>query len=160
MADNVTAPAAGVIFATDELTGAVHWPYAKLAFGADGSAVPVADANGARLPVLATLAGTPPVAVQTLATTSRAYGASQRIATSGAGSVRTAAGIAATEVTLIATVDGFAAVGDGTVAAADAAGSFPVFAGLPFTLQITSGQFIAFIRAGSTDGSLFILPVA
>jgi hypothetical protein len=51
MPDNITAPAAGVIFATDELTGGVHWPYAKLAFGPDNSATPVADANGARLPV-------------------------------------------------------------------------------------------------------------
>ncbi len=54
MPDNVTAPAAGVAFATDEQPGtpAVHWPFAKLAFGADGTFTRVADADGARLPVL------------------------------------------------------------------------------------------------------------
>lgn len=55
MPDTVIAPAAGAVFATDLLAGA-HWPYAKLAFGHENSAVPVADAIGARLPVLATLA--------------------------------------------------------------------------------------------------------
>lgn len=51
MPDNITAPAGGVSFATDEIAG-VHFPYAKLAFGAANSAVAVADADGARLPVL------------------------------------------------------------------------------------------------------------
>ncbi len=51
MADNVTAPAAGVVFATDDIAG-VHWPLTKLAFGPDNSATPVADAAGARLPVV------------------------------------------------------------------------------------------------------------
>jgi hypothetical protein len=55
MPDTVIAPAVGAVFATDLLAGA-HWPYAKLAFGQENAAVPVADANGARLPVLATLA--------------------------------------------------------------------------------------------------------
>jgi hypothetical protein len=50
MPDNVTAPAVGVAFATDEIAG-VHWPFAKLAFGAADSALRVADAEGFRLPV-------------------------------------------------------------------------------------------------------------
>jgi len=67
MPDNVTAPAIGLAFATDELAG-VHWPYAKLAFGVDGAAVVVADSAGARLPVqiggtLPAFAATPTVAL-------------------------------------------------------------------------------------------------
>ncbi len=59
MADNVTAPAAGVVFATDEIgTPGVHYPITKLAFGADGTVTLVADAAGARLPV--TIGGTLP----------------------------------------------------------------------------------------------------
>jgi hypothetical protein len=62
MPDTVMAPAAGAVFATDLLAGA-HWPYAKLAFGAENSAVPVADSDGTRLPVLATLASGQTIAV-------------------------------------------------------------------------------------------------
>jgi hypothetical protein len=51
MPDNVTAPATGAIFATDEVGGA-HYPYTKLVWGADNTATLVADANGARLPVV------------------------------------------------------------------------------------------------------------
>lgn len=51
MADNITTPAIGTVLATDDI-GGVHWPYTKIAFGAADAAVPVADANGARLPVL------------------------------------------------------------------------------------------------------------
>jgi hypothetical protein len=54
MPDNVTAPAGGVSFATDEI-GGVHFPYAKLAWGPNDTATPVADANGARLPVVITV---------------------------------------------------------------------------------------------------------
>jgi hypothetical protein len=50
MPDTVTAPAVGVAFATDEIAG-VHWPFAKLAFGAADSALRVADVDGFRLPV-------------------------------------------------------------------------------------------------------------
>jgi hypothetical protein len=50
MPDNVTAPAVGIAFATDEIAG-VHWPFAKLAFGAADAALRVADAEGFRLPV-------------------------------------------------------------------------------------------------------------
>ena len=186
MADNVTAPAAGLIFATDELTGAVHWPYAKIAFGADGAAVPVADANGARLPVLiggavplptgaaaeTTLAalsakiaalesGRTPVAVQTLATTTRAYdyAGGLRLTTAGAGQVRSTA-VTATEVLLHPSVRGFFRVGDVAVAATVGLGSIPLAADEKFHLRITSGQFVSFIRDGATDGSLSIVPVA
>ncbi len=50
MPDTVTAPAVGVAFATDEIAG-VHWPFAKLAFGAADAALRVADVDGFRLPV-------------------------------------------------------------------------------------------------------------
>jgi hypothetical protein len=48
MADNITAPAAGTTFATDEI-GGVHYPRSKMAWGADGTATDVSAAN--RLPV-------------------------------------------------------------------------------------------------------------
>lgn len=150
MPDNVTAPAGGVIFATDEI-GGVHFPYAKLAWGADNQAVAIAETDGARLPV----------AVQRLATTTRNYAdaSGQKISTTGAGQVRSAA-IAAAEVLLHATVDGYFRVGDAAVVASDAAGSTPIMAGEKFHRQISSGQFISFVRAGAVDGSLFIVPVA
>lgn len=150
MPDNVTAPAGGVIFATDEI-GGVHFPYAKLAWGADNQAVTITETDGARLPV----------AVQRVATTTRAYSdaAGQKITTAGAAQVRSAT-IFATEVMLAATVDGYFRVGDAAVVAADAAGSTPISAGEKFHRQINSGQFVSFIRDGATDGSLFIVPVA
>jgi hypothetical protein len=150
MPDNVTAPAGGVIFATDEI-GGVHFPYAKLAWGADNQAVTITETDGARLPV----------AVQRIATTTRAYAdaAGQKITTAGAAQVRSAT-IVATEVMLAATVDGYFRVGDAAVVAADAAGSTPISAGEKFHRQINSGQFVSFIRAGAADGSLFIVPVA
>jgi hypothetical protein len=150
MPDNVTAPAVGVAFATDEIAG-VHWPFAKLAFGAADAAVRVADADGFRLPVT----------VPQAATTTRAYqfASGQRITTSGTGQVRSTA-IAATEVLLHASVRGFFRVGDGAVAATVGAGSIPLAADEKFHLRITSGQFVSFIRDGATDGSLSIVPVA
>ena len=150
MPDNITAPAGGIAFATDEIAG-VHFPYAKLAFGADNSAIAVADADGARLPV----------AVPVLATTTRAYGfaAGQRLTTSGAGQVRSAA-VAASEVLLHASVRGFFRVGDSTVAASVGPGSIPLGADEKFHLRLTSGQFVSFIRDGASDGSLTIMPVA
>lgn len=70
MPDNVTAPAGGISFATDDI-GGVHYPYAKLAWGADNSAVAVADVAGARLPVviggtLPAFAATPTVNIGTV----------------------------------------------------------------------------------------------
>jgi hypothetical protein len=105
--------------------------------------------------------GRAPVATQKLATTSRTYnfGDSQRLTTSGPGPVRSTA-LAATEVTLVSSVRGFFRVGDSSVNASVGAGSFPIPADVPFTLQITSGQFISFIRDGATDGSLSIMLVA
>lgn len=150
MPDNVTAPAVGVAFATDEIAG-VHWPFAKLAFGGADAAVRVADVDGFRLPVT----------VPQIATTTRAYAYAdgQRITTSGAGQVRSTA-IAATEVLLHASVRGFFRVGDSAVAATVGAGSIPLAADEKFHLRITSGQFVSFIRDGATDGSLSIVPVA
>ena len=150
MPDNVTAPAGGVSFATDEI-GGVHFPYAKLAWGADNQVVAVAEADAARLPV----------AVPTLATTTRTYGfgTGQRLTTVGVGQVRSTA-INAGEVLLHASVRGFFRVGDNTVAASVGAGSIPLESGEKFHLRITPGQFVSFIRDGATDGSLTIMPVA
>lgn len=50
MADNITAPATGVVFATDDISG-VHYPVTKLAFGPADTATVVRDADGNRLPV-------------------------------------------------------------------------------------------------------------
>jgi len=44
MADNITAPASGGVFATDEIAG-VHYPRTKISIGADGSAADVSAAN-------------------------------------------------------------------------------------------------------------------
>lgn len=150
MPDNVTAPAGGVSFATDDI-GGVHFPYAKLAWGADNTAIAVAEAPAARLPV----------AVQARATTTRRYNypGGQRLTTTGAGQVRSAA-IAATEVLLHASVRGFFRVGDNTVTASAGAGSIPLEAGEKFHLEIASGEFISWIRDGASDGSLTIMPVA
>jgi hypothetical protein len=191
MPDTVTAPAVGVAFATDEIAG-VHWPFAKLAFGAADAALRVADADGFRLPVslggsLPGFAAPPvvnigtaptlavsgpltdaqlrsaavPVAVQALATTTRAYdfAAGQRLTTAGSGQVRSAA-VAAAEVLLHASVRGFFRVGDAAVAAGVGAGSIPLAADEKFHLRITAGQFISFVRDSSSDGSLTIMPVA
>lgn len=101
-----------------------------------------------------------PVAVQALATTTRAYefAAGQRITTAGSGQVRSAA-VAASEVLLHASVRGFFRVGDASVAASVGAGSIPLAADEKFHLRITSGQFISFVRDGAADGSLTIMPV-
>lgn len=65
MADNITAPASGSIFATDEIAG-THYPRTKLVHGADGTATDVSDAAplpvsddavAAALQVLVTIAG-------------------------------------------------------------------------------------------------------
>ncbi len=192
MPDNVTAPAIGVAFATDEI-GGVHWPFAKLAFGAADAASRVADADGFRLPVAvggtvavsaASLplpagaaseagvqalvdrfapleAGRAPVAVQALATTTRAYdyAAGQRLTTAGSGQVRSEA-VAAAEVLLHASVRGFFRVGTAAVVASVGAGSVPLAADEKFHLRISPGQFISFVRDGGSDGSLTIMPVA
>lgn len=44
MADNITAPAAASVFATDEI-GGVHYPRQKISIGADGAASDVSSAN-------------------------------------------------------------------------------------------------------------------
>lgn len=46
MADNITAPATGVVLATDDV-GGVQYPRAKLALGADGAAVDAIGGAGA-----------------------------------------------------------------------------------------------------------------
>lgn len=51
MADNITAPGAGIVLATDDI-GGVHYPFTKLAFGPLDTATIVRDADGSRLPVL------------------------------------------------------------------------------------------------------------
>lgn len=42
--DNITAPGAGIVFATDDI-GDVHYPRTKISFGADGSAADVSSSN-------------------------------------------------------------------------------------------------------------------
>lgn len=44
MADTITAPAAGIVFATDDI-GGVHYPRTKISIGADGSAADVSSSN-------------------------------------------------------------------------------------------------------------------
>jgi hypothetical protein len=192
MPDNIIAPAGGIAFATDEV-GGVHFPYAKLAFGADNSAIAVADSAGSRLPVTvagtvaisaaalplpagaasetslaavnaklgALEAGRAPVAVQTLATTTRSYdyASGQRLTTAGSGQVRSTA-VVASEVLLHASVRGFFRLGDSAVSASIGPGSIPLAADEKFHLRLTSGQFVSFIRDGASDGSLTIMPVA
>jgi hypothetical protein len=101
------------------------------------------------------------VTVDKLGRTTRAYdfGAGQRLTTSGAAPVRSAA-ISATEVLLQASVRGFVRVGDAAVAATVGAGSIPLEAGEKFHLQLAPGAFVSFIRDGTSDGSLTIMPVA
>lgn len=169
MADNITAPATGAVLATDEV-GGVHHPIGKTAWGADGTVVQTADANGARLPVKvgeALPAGNNNIgdvdvaSVPVTATTTRAYGyaAGQRLTTAGAGQVRSTA-VTATEVLLHASVRGFFRVGASDVVATVGPGSIPLAADEKFHLRITSGEFVSFIRDGATDGSLTIMPVA
>lgn len=52
MADNITAPAAGIVLATDDISS-VHHPLTKIEFGANGSATPVSADDP--LPVVAAL---------------------------------------------------------------------------------------------------------
>ena len=63
------------------------------------------------------------------------------------------------EVMARPSVRGFLKVGDGTVEAANTAGSISLEAGESFHLQIAQGQCVAFIR-DTADGVLFLLPVA
>lgn len=184
MPNNITAPAGGIAFATDEV-GGVHFPYAKLAFGGENVVIAVDDSAGARLPIVAAAlplpagaaseaslaavnakfgaleSGRAPVAVQTLATTTRNYdfASGQRLTTAGAGQVRSTA-VVASEVLLHASVRGFFRVGDGTVSASIGPGSIPLAADEKFHLRIATGQFVSFIRDGASDGSLTIMPVA
>jgi hypothetical protein len=100
------------------------------------------------------------VAVQREATTTRAYDFpnGQRLTTAGSGQVRSGA-ISATEVLLHASVRGFFRIGDNSVSATIGAGSIPLAVDEKFHCRLTSGQFISFIRDGSLDGSLTIMPV-
>jgi hypothetical protein len=58
MADNITAPAAGTVLATDDIAG-VHHPLVKIEFGAADSATPVSSSN----PLPVSLTGTLPVSL-------------------------------------------------------------------------------------------------
>lgn len=51
MADTITAPAAGIVFATDDI-GGVHYPRTKISIGADGAAADLSSSNP--MPVSAT----------------------------------------------------------------------------------------------------------
>lgn len=62
MADNFVANAGvgGLTFASDEEAGApaIHHPYSKLEWGADGTFTKVGDSDGTRLPIKPHMAGT------------------------------------------------------------------------------------------------------
>lgn len=86
----------------------------------------------------------------------RAYGTTERVLVNASGAA-TAAGIAATEVMLHATVRCFVKAGGGSPAATST-DSIPLEAGEKFHMRITSGHKIAVIRE-STDGYLYVTPV-
>lgn len=83
-------------------------------------------------------------------------GVTQSIATSGAGAVRTSAGVGAQtrKVKISATSDAplFYAFGDSTVVASATAGTY-LGAGDADFVQIRPGQYVSIIRDGSTDAA-------
>lgn len=147
MPDTVTAPAAGAVFATDLLAGA-HWPYAKLAFGPENSAVPVADSDGTRLPVLATLASGQQIAIAGLVETSGLTDAQMRASPV---SVTGAVTLAEPAAVVLATGASLAAGSASTVLTGISAGSFifeAIFAGSDLQLQRRGPDGLTWINAG------------
>lgn len=89
------------------------------------------------------------------------YDLVQRIAV-GAASAASAEINGAVEVQVMSTVNAYVTVKDaGAVVVASGVGlnALPLPAWLPFTLQITPGDEIAVIRAGTEDGVLYINPI-
>lgn len=156
MPDTVIAPAAGAVFATDLLAGA-HWPYAKLAFGPDNIAVPVADLAGARLPVLATLASGQSIAlagaIETNGVTDSQLRASPiRVAlANSAVTVTGTVSVAEPPARMLAAAGTLAAGGATTPVTAVAAGSYifeAIFIGSDLQLQRLGPDGASWINAG------------
>lgn len=170
MADNVTVPGVGVIFATNEGTGAVQWPYAVLAVDVAGVPTPVTSAAPAPISLGAALpAGTNNIGdvdvltVPAVASTTREYVfASGVTVTAGASTSRTASGITAAEIMLhnAGTVRAYFRTGNSAVNATVDALSIPLEPGEKFHKRITSGDYVAAIRDGASDCAIRILPVA
>ena len=119
----------------------------------------VAPASDASFVVTGTAGGPVAVTVPTNTTSTRAYDFAngQRLSVSST-SARTTA-VAASEVMVHASTRCFIRIGDNTVVASSAAGSFPLEIGEKFHLRLTSGQFVAAIR-DTADGFLTVMPVA
>jgi hypothetical protein len=118
MADNIVAPATGTTFLTDELAGGVHAPVTKVAFGGNGTATPVADASGERLPVKvaeALPAGSNAIGTVELGATSLA--ALESVNAAVTGTVELGATSLAALETVTATVSGTVELGSTTLAA-------------------------------------------
>lgn len=165
MADNVTAPGTGAVFAADDISG-VLYPRTKVAFGADGAATDVSTAApfpvtlaAADLAALETVTIVPPA----VATTTREYVFASGVSLiAGASSSRTASGITASEIMLhnAGTVRAYIRTGSVSVNATVDALSIPLEPGEKFHKRITSGDYVAAIRDGASDATIRILPVA
>lgn len=135
-----------------DVVSSVNWPLSKIVFGAlDSAARFVSESD--RLPVA------PPVE----GTTTRAYNYTAGVSlTAGSASSRTASGISATEICLHNSGPSrvFVRQGNATVNASVEATSLPLEPGEKLHLRHTSGQYVAAIRDGDEDSTLYILPVA
>jgi hypothetical protein len=176
MPDNVIAPATGESFATDLVNG-VHWPFSKMAFGPAGTAVPLADANGQRLPV--TIGGTlpafaaPPTVVGPLTDAEMRAApvavsfTGQSVSITGVVPVTIGAPVAIVEppaVPLASNVTLAAGVAGATVSGV-AAGSYifeAIFTGATLQLQRLGPDGVTWINAGvlSTSGSVGVVLAA
>jgi hypothetical protein len=85
------------------------------------------------------------------------FASGQRITTAGAAAVRSAALPQCERVCLHASGRGFFRLGDNSVTATVGAGSMPLEAGEKFHIDVDAGEFISWIRNGSTDASLTII---
>ena len=85
------------------------------------------------------------------------FASGQRLTTSGASAVLSSALPQCERVCLHASGRGFFRLGDSTVTATVGAGSMPLEAGEKFHIDVDAGEFISWIRDGSTDASLSII---
>ena len=85
------------------------------------------------------------------------FATGQRLTTSGAAAVLSAALPQCERVCLHASGSGFFRLGDSAVTATVGAGSMPLEAGEKFHIDVEVGEFISWIRNGSIDASLTII---
>jgi hypothetical protein len=85
------------------------------------------------------------------------FDSGQRLTTSGAAAVRSAALPQCERVCLHASGRGFFRLGDSAVTATVGAASMPLEAGEKFHLDVNVGEFISWIRDGASDVSLTII---